>query len=53
MPAETEAVGVPEFMLRTANLASLDAVPPMAKSTVELFAKRRPEDWSQKESILP
>ena len=37
VPAETEAVGVPEFMFKTANFAEVEDCPPMAKSTVELF----------------
>ena len=35
--AEIEAVGVPLTLLRNANLAAVVEVPPMSKSTVELF----------------
>ena len=37
MPADTEAVGVPEFMFRTANLAEAVVVPPTRRSRVELL----------------
>src|SRR5579859_4019124 len=47
VPAESEAVGVPVFMLRTANFAKLVveefvAWPPIARSSVELAGKMRP-----------
>jgi hypothetical protein len=35
--AEIDAVGVPELTFRTANLAAAVDVPPMRRSTVELF----------------
>src|SRR3989338_5657128 len=42
-PADSVAVGVPEFTFRIANLAEDEACPPIAKSTVELFANNTPE----------
>ena len=36
VPEETEAVGVPELTLSTANLAEVVAVPPRRKSNVEV-----------------
>ena len=37
-PAETEAVGVPEFIFKTANFAEAVDVPPKAKSSLVLLA---------------
>src|SRR5438105_12627639 len=38
-----DAVGFPEFILRTENLAEVVAVPPSVKSCVTIFGERTPE----------
>jgi len=43
-PAEAEAVGVPELIFKAANLAEVEAVAPMRRSTVALLGKSAPED---------
>ena len=40
--ADTEAVGVPEFMFKTANLAEAEELPPTRKSRVEFMGYRAP-----------
>lgn len=51
--AEIVAVGVPEPTLMNANFADEVDCPPIEKSTVELFAKSKPELWFQKASDPP
>ena len=48
VPAETEAVGVPEFTFRTANLALAVAEAPTSKSSVVLKGNKAPEAEFQK-----
>ncbi len=53
-PAESVAVGVPELIFITANLADAVEVAPIAKSTVRLFGNRSPaEDCCQNASTPP
>ncbi len=42
VPAETEAVGVPEFIFNTENLAEAVDTPPTSRSRVELLGVRIP-----------
>src|SRR3989338_8065032 len=44
VPAETEAVGVPLFMFKTANFAEAEVVPPTNRSRVELPGYKAPRD---------
>ena len=52
VPAETEAVGVPEFTFKTANLAEPDAVLPIKRSKVSFAGDIAPELILQLEPLL-
>ena len=46
-PADTEAVGVPELTLRTANFAEVVAALPIRRSKVSLIGEIAPDDVLQ------
>ena len=53
VPAESDAVGVPELTLRTANLAEVEAVAPIKRSKVLLIGYKDPLVWFHQLVALP